>query len=85
MRRQFPSMSQQAGLPGSHPVTMPNRQASASSNLSDDAVPTMDPKDVSSCSSHTVKIHANTRIRPPNCLQSVCKLGNTRLAISKTM
>jgi hypothetical protein len=26
---------------------MPNRQASASSNVSDDAVPTMDPKDTS--------------------------------------
>jgi hypothetical protein len=52
-------MSQQAGLPGSHPVTMPNRQASASSNLSDDAVPTMDPKDVSSRSSQKLKIYAN--------------------------
>jgi len=40
-------MAQQAGLPGSHPVTMPNRQASASSNMSDDAVPTTDPKDTS--------------------------------------
>jgi hypothetical protein len=45
-------MAQQAGLPGSHPVTMPNRQASASSNMSDDAIPTMDPKDVRLCCLH---------------------------------
>jgi hypothetical protein len=52
-------MAQQAGLPGSHPVTMPNRQASASSKMSDDAVPTMDPKDVSVCRLHKFKIYSN--------------------------
>ncbi|TVY51767.1 Cytoskeletal signaling protein slm1 [Lachnellula cervina] len=45
--RRFSGMStEQAGLPGSHPVTMPNRQVSTSSVLSDDAaVPSTDPKD----------------------------------------
>jgi hypothetical protein len=47
MRRQLTTMSaEKAGLPGSHPVTMPNRQVSTSSAMSDDAVPTTDPKDV---------------------------------------
>ncbi|TVY83203.1 Cytoskeletal signaling protein slm1 [Lachnellula suecica] len=46
MRRQLTTMSEKAGLPGSHPVTMPNRQVSTSSAMSDgDAVPTTDPKD----------------------------------------
>ncbi|KAE8453470.1 hypothetical protein EG329_010331 [Mollisiaceae sp. DMI_Dod_QoI] len=40
--------AEKAGLPGSHPVTMPTRQFSASSAMSDDAVPTSDPKDTSS-------------------------------------
>jgi hypothetical protein len=48
MRRQIQAanMSQQPGLPGTHPVTMPNRQASTTSAMSDDAVPAQDPKDV---------------------------------------
>lgn len=48
MRKQATIMSaEKAGLPGSHPVTMPTRQFSASSAASDDAVPATDPKDVS--------------------------------------
>jgi hypothetical protein len=48
MRRQIhaANMFQQPGLPGTHPVTMPNRQASTTSAASDDAIPTQDPKDV---------------------------------------
>jgi len=45
-RRQYASMSEKAGLSGSHPVTMPNRQVSTSSAMSNDAIPTTDPKDV---------------------------------------
>ncbi|TVY30974.1 Cytoskeletal signaling protein [Lachnellula hyalina] len=38
--------TEKAGLPGSHPVTMPNRQVSTSSVMSDDAaIPSTDPKD----------------------------------------
>lgn len=49
MRKQATIMSaEKAGLPGSHPVTMPTRQFSASSAASDDAIPTTDPKDTSS-------------------------------------
>ncbi|KUJ23059.1 uncharacterized protein LY89DRAFT_727840 [Mollisia scopiformis] len=40
--------AEKAGLPGSHPVTMPTRNFSMSSAASDDAVPTTDPKDTSS-------------------------------------
>lgn len=40
-------MAQQAGLPGSHPVTMPLRHASGSSEMSDEAIPKMGPKDTS--------------------------------------
>jgi hypothetical protein len=67
-------------LPGSHPVTMPNRQASASSALSDDAVPTTDPKDVSLlCSIYDCALtaEANEHIhRPQSSWQSVYKPGN---------
>lgn len=41
------SAEKTAGLPGSHPVTMPTRQASTISTASDEAVPTGDPKDTS--------------------------------------
>ena len=40
--------AEKAGLPGSHPVTMPTRQFSTASAASDEAVPSTDPKDVSS-------------------------------------
>ncbi len=41
---------------GSHPVTMPTRQASVGSAMSDEAVPTADPKDVSAFNRSTVEI-----------------------------
>merc|ERR1711939_921387 len=39
--------AEKPGLPGSHPVTMPLRQTSTSSAMSDDAVPLTDPKNTS--------------------------------------
>ncbi|PBP18167.1 hypothetical protein BUE80_DR011147 [Diplocarpon rosae] len=39
--------AEKAGLPGSHPVTMPTRQFSTSSAMSDDAIPVDDPKNTS--------------------------------------
>ncbi|CAL3969383.1 hypothetical protein PZA11_006058 [Diplocarpon coronariae] len=39
--------AEKSGLPGSHPVTMPTRQFSASSAMSDDAIPAADPKNTS--------------------------------------
>lgn len=49
MRKQATIMSaEKAGLPGSHPVTMPTRQFSTASAASDEAIPTTDPNDVSS-------------------------------------
>ncbi|KAH7410854.1 hypothetical protein BKA64DRAFT_772219 [Cadophora sp. MPI-SDFR-AT-0126] len=39
--------AEKPGLPGSHPVTMPMRQTSTSSAISDDAVPLTDPKNTS--------------------------------------
>jgi hypothetical protein len=39
-------MAAKPGMPGTHPVTMPIRQGSHSSAMSDDAIPTSDPKDV---------------------------------------
>jgi hypothetical protein len=41
------SAEKTAGLSGSHPVTMPIRQASVETTMSDEAVPSSDPKDVS--------------------------------------
>merc|ERR1712072_673166 len=39
--------AEKPGPPGSHPVTMPLRQTSTSSAMSDDAVPLTDPKNTS--------------------------------------
>lgn len=48
MRRQPTAMSaEKAAMPGSHPVTLPNRQFSSASAGSDEAIPTTDPKDTS--------------------------------------
>merc|ERR1711939_942362 len=74
--------AEKPGLPGSHPVTMPLRQTSTSSAMSDDAVPLTDPKNVSPFADHPPMSTGNKLIRIfcrlRNSSQSVCKHGNTQ-------
>ena len=86
MRRQG-TMSEKIGLAGN--IDMPMRQASTSSAMSDDAVPTSDPGDVSQipCGNLVLEGEENliVMLRPPLCWLSACKLGNMLLDIWKTM